>query len=176
MRPPGTAREGEGAAVGVVGEVPGAVIHAHLQVGFLGHPLQAARRCRAPRHFWLHGREAVVVEGDGERLVAQLVAASGERRAGGPCEIIPPRPRSPGDARIILPGRRGHRYTRMAKVCWPIVGQPHERVAKAANVRSRTQNASTQKAYTQAPTRHRLCFACICAGHIGSPRIQFNVM
>ena len=119
MRPPGTAREGEGAAVGVVGEVPGAVIHAHLQVGFLGHPLQAARRCRAPRHFWLHGREAVVVEGDGERLVAQLVAASGERRAGGPCEIIPPRPRSPGDARIILPGRRGHRYTRMAKVCWP---------------------------------------------------------
>src|SRR4028118_1673320 len=55
-------------------------------------------------------------------------------------------------------------------------GQPHERVARAANPRSRTQNAPTQKAYTQALTRHRLRPASICAGHIRSVRIQFNVM
>ena len=171
MRPPGTAREGEGAAVGVVGEVPGAVIHAHLQVGFLGHPLQAARRCRAPRHFWLHGREAVVVEGDGERLVAQLVAASGERRAGGPCEIIPPRPRSPGDARIILPGRRGYRGTRTAKVRLPTARMR----SKSIKIEISHTERVNRKAYTCASARHRLSFASICAGHIRSPRIQFNV-
>jgi hypothetical protein len=119
----------------------------------------------------LRGREAVVVEGDGERLVAQLRAVPGGRRAGGPFEISPPHPRPPGDARIILPGRRGHRGTRTAKVRLPTARTR----SKSIKIEISHTERVNRKAYTCASARHRLSFASICAGHIRSPRIQFNV-